>query len=406
VTADFTVVGGGVGGLVVARRLARAGATVVLHETADRLGGSVAHHTVGGLALDSGAESFATRGGTVAALAEELGLGGDVVAPAALGSWLHRAEGAVPMPATSVLGIPGVPLARDVVDVVGWRAAWRALLDELLPGTVADGSRTLGELVRRRMGDRMLEQLVAPVTLGVHSAHPDDLPVDRVAPGLRAAMRREGSLAKGVRDLRERAPAGAAVQGIRGGVHRLVDALAADLRDFGVDIRLSSRVPRADAPGPDDARIVWAAGGTEAGTRVTLVTLVLAPAALDGAPRGTGVLVVPGTPGVSAKALTHATAKWPWLAEDAGGRHVVRLSYAAPASIDVARHDAAELLGVPVPPTSVEDWATITWTRSAPATEADDGIVRVGESAAGTGLANVIGHANRTADELLATTAP
>ena len=60
---------------------------------------------------------------------------------------------------------------------------------------------------------------------------------------------------------------------------------------------------------------------------VELVTLVLDAPALDAAPRGTGVLVAAGTPGVTAKALTHSTAKWPWLAELAGGRHVVRLSY-------------------------------------------------------------------------------
>ncbi|HEY9423391.1 MAG TPA: FAD-dependent oxidoreductase, partial [Microterricola sp.] len=37
--ADFAVVGGGVAGLVVARRLAAAGAEVVLFEQTQRLGG-------------------------------------------------------------------------------------------------------------------------------------------------------------------------------------------------------------------------------------------------------------------------------------------------------------------------------------------------------------------------------
>ena len=68
-TAEFTVVGGGIGGLVVARRLAMAGRSVTLLEASHRLGGTVAAHIVGGVDLDAGAESFAVRGGTVAALA-------------------------------------------------------------------------------------------------------------------------------------------------------------------------------------------------------------------------------------------------------------------------------------------------------------------------------------------------
>ena len=394
----ITVVGGGIAGLVAARRLARGGADVVLHEAGDRLGGTVTWHAVGGVVLDAGAESFASRKGTVEKLATELGLAGDVVPPAPGPAWLYRATGAVPLPATSILGVPGVPLARDVVSVVGWPAALRALADELIPGTFAANAESLGDLVRRRMGSRMLDELVAPVTMGVHSAHPDELDVDRVAPGLRGAMRREGSLAKGVRDLRDRAPAGAAVLGIRGGIHRLVDELATDLAGLGVDVRLGSRYA---GPAGDDT--VWAAPlhVSTPGTRVVLVTLVLEGPELDANPRGTGLLVVPGTPGVTAKALTHSTAKWAWLRERAAGRHVVRLSYAAPVPIDVARADASTLLGVPIAASAVVDSDTVVWTRPAP--EHDDGSHwRVGETVAGTGLANVIAQATEVAEAVLA----
>lgn len=75
------VVGGGVGGLVAARDLAKGGADVVLVEASDRLGGIVDRHTVAGIELDLGAESFATRGDTVGTLAIELGLGNEIVTP-------------------------------------------------------------------------------------------------------------------------------------------------------------------------------------------------------------------------------------------------------------------------------------------------------------------------------------
>ena len=121
---QYVIVGGGVAGLVTARRLAIAGESVTVLEAGDRFGGIVASHTVGGVVLDSGAESYATRGGTVEALATGLGLGPDIVAPLASPAWLYRADGrALPLPATSVLGIPGVPLAADVIAVVGLRDA-------------------------------------------------------------------------------------------------------------------------------------------------------------------------------------------------------------------------------------------------------------------------------------------
>jgi len=193
------VVGGGVAGLVAARRLAIGGAQVTLLEASSQLGGTVSFHTVGGLILDSGAESFATRRGTVEALLTELGLAPAIVAPASGPAWLYRAGGPVELPATSLLGIPAVPLAADVISVVGSAGAFRAYLDTLLPGTYGARSKTLGELVRKRMGSAMLDKLVAPVTLGVHSRHPNDLDLDRITPGLRGALRSEGSLGRAVR---------------------------------------------------------------------------------------------------------------------------------------------------------------------------------------------------------------
>src|SRR5690242_8852162 len=101
------VVGGGIAGLVAARRLSLGGAEVTVLEAADRFGGQLAGHTVGGIPLDAGAEAFATRAGTVEQLATALGLAADVVRPAENPAWLFRADGtAVPLPATSLLGIP------------------------------------------------------------------------------------------------------------------------------------------------------------------------------------------------------------------------------------------------------------------------------------------------------------
>lgn len=409
------VVGGGIAGLVAARRLVLGGMDVTVLEASDRVGGQVARHAVGGLDLDAGAESFATRRGTVAELAGRLRLGDEIVPPVELPAWLYRADGtAKPLPATSVLGIPGVALAEDVIAAIGLRGAMRAQLDLLLPSLVGAKSETLGELVRRRMGPAVVEGLVAPIVRGVHSLGPDDIAVDRAIPGLRAALLRDGSLTHAVRTMRTRAAAGSQVAGIRGGIARLIDELMADLQRFGVDVRLGAR---ASDIAPDglalnggrlSGRVLMAAPDPDAtdresGRRITLVTLVVEQPELDAGPRGTGVLVAEGAPGVDARALTHLTVKWPWLAERAGGLHALRLSYdgAEPdGAIARATADAAVLLGVPL--ARAVDAASVTWERAAPRAHAVDGMHYVGEAGAGTGLAAVIGQAEAEADVMLA----
>lgn len=438
------VVGGGVAGLVVARDLAVAGRDVVLLEAGPRVGGTVAGHEVAGLRLDAGAESFATRSTGVAELLADLGLGDDVVAPEPLGAWLQLPDRAVPLPHAGVLGIPSRPWAADVRRVVGTAGAVRATLDRVLPARVGTGEDAdLHALVRSRMGRRVADLLVAPVAGGVHSTHPSRLTAD-VVPGLRTAVRRSGSLAGAVRGMRAAAPAGAAVAGLRGGMHRMVEALVAEIGAHGGTIRTespahglrrtgdrwhvttSAGVVTADhvvlaVPGQAAVPLLDAPEGLPAAAatgEVVLATLVVDLPALDAAPRGTGVLVAEGAP-VVAKALTHATAKWAWLAAMSGrGRHVLRLSYGAAdrplpesareggALLELARRDAGALLGVAVPDDAVLGFARTVWAPPRPVGPRPpavvDGVRVTGSWAAGTGLASVVPHARATAAAVIA----
>jgi oxygen-dependent protoporphyrinogen oxidase len=409
------VVGGGIAGLVAARELAIGGLRVTLLEASDRLGGKVARHTVAGVELDAGAESFATKRGTVAEFATRLGA--QVAQPNPAGAWLQRDGGEpLPLPKTALLGIPGTPFAADVIAAVGLGGAFRAQLDSFL-GLLGAKERTLGGLVRKRMGRRVLDRLVTPIVLGVHSRHPDELEVDVVAPGLRQALRSTASLAQAVLRLRAAAPAGSAVGGVDGGIYELVALLEQRLAALGVDVRLGARVESVSASGvtldgggvleADHVVLATVLGGLSDAS-IVLATLVVDSKLLDAAPRGTGMLVAPGTPGVRAKALTHATAKWQWLARELGsGRHVLRLSYDATALDGVdslreqARTDAATLLGVPIPAESVLGFDRVDWTAPARPEAVPEGVVVIGESVAGTGLASVIAHARAQSGSLL-----
>lgn len=467
-TRTALVLGGGISGLLSARELASAGHQVTLLEAGTEFGGCVGSHTVAGLTLDSGAESFATRSDAVAALAAELGLAGNIVPPRQGGAWVQLPDGPRELPKTGVLGIPANPWDPEVRRSLGIIGTLRASLDRLLPASVgtADDVISVSALVKARMGSKVLERLVAPVVGGVHSADPGLLDVDMVAPGLRAGLRQHGSLAaavsaqrragtgspadKGVRQEHAGpAKAGSAVAGLENGMHTLVTALVKDLRDRGVTLlsgtpasavvrtpggwRVSSAGGTFDADrlvmavdGPvavgllEDAVPALAGKQPPAGPDVKLVTLVLDKPELDRRPRGTGVLVAPQTPGIEAKALTHATGKWDWLAAAAGpGRHVVRLSYGrvdgageqpgGPETdaelLAASLRDARALLGVAVTTEDVVDWDVVRWRGALPfaavghrarvadirkACASEGNLAVVGGWVAGNGLAAVV----------------
>lgn len=479
------VIGGGVSGLVAARECARPGFRVTVVESSDRLGGTVGRVSVGGITVDSGAESFATRGGHVADLIDELGLTEQVVQPLSAGAWLQLRDRAVPIPKGGVLGIPSSPLARDVVAALGWKDAMRAYADRLMPVMKIGHEHNFGALVRRRMGQAVLDKLVAPVTTGVYSAAPDDLEVDAAAPRMNQLLTQLGSLSGAVTELRAAAKPGSAALGLRGGMARLVDALEADARARGAEIRTGSAVaelrewepdvePRnaetelpeseaeaTDAERPARWRVVLADGQTlvadvvliatpasaalellrtaapstarlagldwPQGSAVELATLVVRAAALNDAPRGTGLLVADEAP-FEAKALTHSTAKWSWLAESTGPDvHVVRLSYGRVGSENpahaldddefraLATREAAGLLNIPLQASDVLGFARTRWINAIPhavtgqrerikavhaAVNRVEGLEVSGSWLAGTGLASTIPDAKEAASRV------
>lgn len=500
--ADLVVIGGGIAGLVAARRAALAGARVCLLESSDRLGGMLRRSRIAGdigdigigidVEIDIGAEAFAVRGGTVARFLSEFGLDDDIVEPQARGSWGYADGAAYPLPKTGLLGIPAHPAAPDVRAAIGVAGASRATHDAALTPDTGTRTHSLGDLVRTRMGDAVVDRLVAPVARGVYSTDPDLLDHRRLVPGLADRIATAGTLGLAVAELRAAAPPGAAVRGLRGGMWRLVDALEGELRRLGVDVRTGARVVGVHGTSEGSRRVEFAAGasagaGARSGsidargvlltidpasgiavdgltgpgadsdgpaardsggarapvTPAEVVALMVEAPELDAFPRGTGVLVGDPPGDVAAKALTHVTAKWSWLADALRpGWHVIRLSYGparaarrrrAPGNTasdepltrdldddvlaDLALRDASTLLDVPLARGQLRGLARHEWSIPHPATRIGraetldltreraqrlDGLALAGTWIDGTGLATVIPGAEHAADSLVA----
>lgn len=239
------VVGAGIAGLVAARECAKVGMRVTVLEAADQVGGTIRRAQLDGLTIDTGADSFATRGGHVRTLVDELGLG-DAIVPAGRGrTWIAGIPGvgSAPLPEASLRGIPESPFDDDVRRIIGWRGAWRAYLDRLRPPLTIGHAESLGRLVASRMGARVRDRLMAPPSIGGFAIHPDDASVDATVPGLNAALTRAGSLSGAVAQLRaEKQGSDAALCGISGGLHRLVDALRAELEMLGATLHTRTTV--------------------------------------------------------------------------------------------------------------------------------------------------------------------
>ncbi|WP_223848806.1 protoporphyrinogen/coproporphyrinogen oxidase [Microbacterium hominis] len=245
------VVGGGIAGLTAAWECARIGMPVVLLEAGTRVGGAIETATLDGIDIDLAAEVFSLSAPALADLIDQLELRADVEPAAdesvavavAAGDGLH----VVPLPANRA-GIPANVWAPAVRRLVGSAGVWRAYLDRLRPPLTIGRERRLGALVRTRMGARIRDRLVAPLTIGTWGVDPDEIDVDLAVPGLSAALTRAGSLGGAVDQLLPARsedgtePPRARRATLRGGMGRLVQALAERLLTLDADIRVGHAV--------------------------------------------------------------------------------------------------------------------------------------------------------------------
>ncbi|MHB8451077.1 MAG: protoporphyrinogen oxidase [Mycobacteriales bacterium] len=355
------VVGGGITGLAAAYRLAttRGGPDVLLLEAGDRLGGKLRTTPFLGRPVDEGAEAFLTRVPAATELARAVGLPVHhpvAGAPAVLVGGRLR-----PLPPATLLGVP--TRAAGLVGVLGPVGLLRAGLDLVLPRTDLGPDPAVGALVGRRLGRRVVDRLVDPLLGGVYAGRSEELSTAATAPMLLTGAR---SLILGARGSgpTTAGPPAPVFGTVPGGLGALVEALVADLRGRGVDIRTGSPASRlrrtgtrwqvsdrrADAvllavPAPALAELLVeflpdAAGRLPPYASVALVTLGYAAA---GAllPPGSGFLV-PAGESRAVKAVTFLRQKWGWP----DGPQVLRASVGRYRDRSRLAHDDIELAGL------------------------------------------------------------
>ncbi|WP_017574889.1 protoporphyrinogen oxidase [Nocardiopsis kunsanensis] len=342
------VVGGGVSGLTAAYRLRGHGAAVTVIEAAQRAGGKLQASPVAGARVDAGAEAVLARRPEAVDLFEELGLCDRVVHPGHGSASLYSRGRRRPLPRKQLMGVPGDLRALAASGVLSWGGVLRAGLDLVRPSTPVHGDVSVADHIGTRMGHQVVDRLVEPLLGGVYAGRADRLSLESTLPQIAPMARTERSLMLGVRDSlagRGKAPTspGPVFASLRGGVAGLVEELAerqGERLRTGTRARSLERRPRGwrvhldgadpldcDAvllacPAPEAARLLQdrvpeAAsdlGGVDYAS-MALVTFALPASAFPGPLTGTGFLV-PSGEGLTIKAATFSSNKWPWLAEE------------------------------------------------------------------------------------------
>jgi oxygen-dependent protoporphyrinogen oxidase len=342
-TPHVAVVGGGITGLVAAHRLDRLGLRVTLVESDLRLGGKIRTEQFAGRPLDTGAEALLARAPETLSLCRDLGLEGELIAPARDRAFVWAGGRLRPLPPRLLAGVPdgaGAVISAGILSPLGLA---RAALDLLLPSRAPGDDVSIGELVRGRLGSEVLERLIDPLLGGIHAGSCDQLSLRATAPHLEAAVGSGRGLVRGLRSATNgTAPAGPALLSLRGGLEGLVIELLARLEAAGAEVRTGSTVDALEAlpdgrvrlPVDGDRpiladRVVLAAPAFAAAellseccpsaarelrqidyASVATVLLAYPSGALARATDGSGFLV-PRTEGRTVTACTWSSLKWP-----------------------------------------------------------------------------------------------
>ncbi|MBA0126067.1 protoporphyrinogen oxidase [Haloechinothrix sp. YIM 98757] len=397
----IAVVGGGIAGLTAAYRLRTLlgdSVRITVLEAGPHAGGKVCTAELSGLPVDTGAEAFLARRPEALDLVDELGLRGRLVHPADARPRIRAGARTVPLPAPTVLGIPGSPdVVAEALSPHG-RAAVRAENDLPVLALPA-GDVSLGALLRERFGDELVDRVVDPLLGGVYAGGADGLGLRAVLPELaRQLDAGAGSLTSAAAALLPAETARDPVFGtLHGGLSVLVRELAArsaaeirygepasglraapasgwrvGLGTTGAELEVDGVVLAVPAPVASDLLAEESGEAARAFAEVELASMAVVQFAFPPGtelPDASGVLIATGerhTGGgdFTAKAFTFLSRKWPHYAERAAehgmlvrgsvGRFADRGSLQAGDAelIRSVRADLAEVAGVAAEPTA------------------------------------------------------
>lgn len=395
------VIGGGLSGMAVAFHMQQRGIPVVLLERSPRLGGNIQTHIRHGFFLENGPNSFFDREPTMRALARSLGVE-NLIQPATDAArkryvYTRGRLRALPRTSPAFFGSSLLPLTSRL-RMLGELFTRRA-------GGTADES--LARLGRRHIGESATSVVLDAVqgglfagdleSLSIRAAMPKLAELEQTHGGVLLGLVREGPARPGAAGKGAEEPLTGVLSSFRGGLQRLVDALA---RRLGTIARTSTQVEQLTPKAGGGWRVVVRENGerteleasqvamcTPANTAaallhevdpelggllegityapVSVVHVGFAPGSVA-RPDGAGFLV-PASEQRRILGAIHASTLFPWRAEGkrvlytcmvGGTRQAELASLPAEELVTLVREELADIAGVRAEPavTDVVRW--------------------------------------------------
>jgi oxygen-dependent protoporphyrinogen oxidase len=235
----IAIVGGGVAGLTAAYELAQlahhgAEVEVVLFESTTHLGGIVETVREGGFVIECGPDGWVTEKPWAKALAEELGLGDELIPSndANRKTYILIEDQLKAMPDGMRMMVPADLAALDASDLFSAEAkqAYRNEMGhaEDLKATAPRRDESVADFVRRHFGNEVLEKIGAPLLSGVFGGDVTRLSVRAVMAPFVAMEREHGSLITALQSLTAAAADKPAIfTTLRSGLGTFVDRMIA-----------------------------------------------------------------------------------------------------------------------------------------------------------------------------------
>jgi oxygen-dependent protoporphyrinogen oxidase len=251
------IVGGGIAGVTAAWQLHRLGCEFTLYEASDRLGGIVETVRRDGFTIECGPDGWVSEKPWARALAEELGLGAELIGSndATRVTYILSGGKLVPMPdgmrmmvPTDLDALEGSSLFSAAAREAYAREPGRA--DELR-ASAPENDESVATFVERHFGLEVLEKIGAPLLSGVFGGDIRRLSVRAVMPAFVAMEREHGSLILALRAKQSasRGSQGTVFTSLADGTQKLIDRMVAELPASSVS--LNSRITEILPDGGD-----------------------------------------------------------------------------------------------------------------------------------------------------------
>lgn len=244
------IIGGGIGGLSTAYSLREhqpkgADIEIVVLEKGGRVGGNIRTEKINGFLIEGGPDCFLSEKPWAMELCKRLGMAEDLLPTndenrntfVLSGGKLHvLPEGVILMIPTKIL-----PLATS--SLISMAGKVRMGLELFIPRKKDREDESLGDFVKRRLGQEALDKIAEPLVAGVHAGDPDTMSVRSSFPKFVQLEEEHGSLIRGMikrmasaRKAPRPASTGKKVSmfmTLKGGLGTLIENLVAELSKFG-----------------------------------------------------------------------------------------------------------------------------------------------------------------------------